>query len=191
MAAGAAALALTACGNISAGYDTSNVSRAAPAATTASAQPSSDFDSADVMFVQMMIPHHQQAIEMAGLAETRASHKEVKQLAAKIKGEQQPEINTMESWLRAWGKPAPSGGMGHSMPGMMPEADMKKLEKARGAAFDRTFLKMMIAHHKGAIEMARTEQEHGANPQAKQLAKNIESSQRAEVKQMQKMLDRL
>jgi uncharacterized protein (DUF305 family) len=149
------------------------------------------FNADDVAFATNMIPHHQQAVEMAALAETRASDTEVKDLTAKIKAAQDPEIETMQGWLTVWGKPAPSGGMGHDMAGIMSEDDMNKLEAARGAEFDRQFAQMMTAHHNGAIEMARTEQAQGADPEAKALAKTIEIAQQAEVAQMQKILDRL
>lgn len=193
-AAGALAL-LTACGGTSdstAGHEgMGGMSSSAPAATMASTQPSPTFNDADVMFAQMMIPHHEQAIQMADLAPTRASDAEVKQLATKIKGEQDPEIQTMKGWLSEWGQPAASGGMGHDMSGGMSEADMKKLEAAKGKSFDKLFTQQMIVHHNGAIDMARTEQAKGMNPQAKELAKNIETGQQAEVAQMQKILDRL
>ncbi|MEU7832952.1 DUF305 domain-containing protein [Nonomuraea sp. NPDC049129] len=199
---GAALILLTACGGTDSasmdGKDMSTMS-SAPAATSASAQATSQaaatFNDADVMFAQMMIPHHQQAVEMAELAETRASDKEVKELAAKIKAAQDPEIQTMKGWLTGWGKPLPSGGMdqgmGHDMPGMMSAADMKKLEDAKGTAFDKGFAELMIAHHNGAIDMARTEQSQGSNPEAKELAKAIENAQQTEVEQMKKILDRL
>ncbi|MEU8142197.1 DUF305 domain-containing protein [Nonomuraea sp. NPDC052129] len=195
IAAGALAL-LTACGGGSE-HDMSTMSSSAPAASQASSAPtatessSAAFNDADVMFAQMMIPHHQQAVEMAEMAETRASDKEVKELAAKIKAAQDPEIQTMQGWLKTWGKPAPSGGMGHNMPGIMSEADMKKLEAAKGAAFDKQFVQLMTAHHNGAIEMARTEQSQGSNPEAKALAKTIETAQQTEVEQMQGLLKRL
>ncbi|MFE0155847.1 DUF305 domain-containing protein [Nonomuraea sp. NPDC059007] len=192
--AGAGALILlTACGgsgDAMAGHE--GMSSSAPATTaTASASPSASFNDADVMFAQMMIPHHEQAVEMAELATTRAADPEIKELASEIKAAQDPEIQTMKGWLTAWGKPMPSGGMGHDMPGIMSEADMKQLEGAKGAAFDKKFAELMIAHHNGAIEMARTEQSQGANPEAKALAKAIESAQQSEIAQMRKILDRL
>lgn len=194
-AAGTGALTLlTACGggdSAMAGHETSTASHGAPAATTVSPQPGASFNDADAMFAQNMIPHHQQAVEMAELAETRATDPEVKELAAKIKAAQDPEIQTMQGWLKDWGKPAPSGGMHHGMPGVMSEEDMKRLEAAKDAKFDKLFVQLMIAHHKGAIEMAGTEQKQGTNADAKALAKNIESSQQAEVEQMRKMLERL
>ncbi|WP_431922392.1 DUF305 domain-containing protein [Nonomuraea jabiensis] len=184
---------LTACGGNSdsmAGHE-GMTSASAPAATSASAQPSATFNDADVMFAQMMIPHHEQAVEMADLAATRASDPEVKELAAKIKAAQDPEIQTMKGWLTEWGKPAPEGGMGHDMPGVMSEEDMEKLEAAKGKAFDKLFVQQMIAHHNGAIEMAKTEQTGGSDPRAKELAKTIETTQQAEVAQLRKILDRL
>ncbi|MEV3981509.1 DUF305 domain-containing protein [Nonomuraea sp. NPDC049758] len=195
-AAAGALVLLTACG----ANDTA--STAAPEAATASAtesatesagaQPSQQsFNDADVMFAQMMIPHHQQAVEMADLAAQRAKDPEIKKLAADIKAAQDPEIQTMKGWLTEWGKPVPSGGMGHDMPGIMSAEDMKKLDGAKGAAFDRLFAEQMIAHHEGAIEMARTEQASGVNPQAKELAKAVESTQQAEVAQLRKLLERL
>ncbi|WP_113700716.1 DUF305 domain-containing protein [Nonomuraea lactucae] len=196
--AGTGALVLfTACG----GGDSSTSGRATPttggvAATPTGTRQGASFNDADATFAQMMIPHHQQAVEMAELAETRASDPEVKELAAKIKAAQDPEIKIMQGWLEEWGKPVPTGteGMGHmdhGMPGMMSAEDMKKLEGAKEATFDKRFTQMMIAHHEGAIEMARTEQAKGVNPEAKELAKTIETSQQAEVEQMRKILDRL
>ncbi|MER6177527.1 DUF305 domain-containing protein [Streptosporangium sp. NPDC001681] len=192
--AGAGALALlTACGggdDAMTGHTGTTSSAQAPA-TTASQKPGASFNEVDVAFAQMMIPHHEQAVEMARLAETRASDPEVKELAAKIEAAQGPEIATMTDWLSTWKAPAPEGHGGHVMPGMMTEEDMVKLQKAKGARFDRMFAELMIAHHKGAITMAKTEQSDGADPKAKELARTIESAQQAEIEQMQELLDRL
>ncbi|GAA2912326.1 DUF305 domain-containing protein [Streptosporangium fragile] len=194
-AAGAGALALlTACGGDDATTGHAGMAGGTPTATaTAGERPATSFNDADVTFAQMMIPHHEQAVEMAELAETRAADAEVRELAAKIKAAQDPEITTMTEWLTSWGKPAtPEGGhAGHGMPGMMTEDDMAKLQAARGAEFDRLFCRLMIAHHEGAIEMARTEQEQGIDPRAKELAKTIETAQQAEIEQMRAILDRL
>ncbi|MEO3791116.1 DUF305 domain-containing protein [Nonomuraea sp. B10E15] len=101
------------------------------------------------------------------------------------------EIRTMKGWLTGWGKAAPEGGMGHDMPGVMSEKEMTKLKAAKGTEFDKLFAQRMIAHHKGAIEMARTQQAGGSNPQAQELAATIETTQQAEVEELQKILDRL
>ncbi|GAA2296725.1 DUF305 domain-containing protein [Nonomuraea roseoviolacea subsp. roseoviolacea] len=198
-AAGAGALVLlTACGGAGTASTPERGAPAATAAATAAATtspsaPGGSFDDADAMFAQMMIPHHRQAVEMADLAATRASDPEVRKLAATIKAAQDPEITTMRGWLKDWGKPEPTGmgHMDHGMPGMMSAEDMDKLKDARGTAFDRQFVRMMIAHHEGAIQMAGTELAQGRNPDARKLARSIQSSQQAEIDQMKKILERL
>ncbi|MEU6072911.1 DUF305 domain-containing protein [Micromonospora sp. NPDC047074] len=191
-----AVLAVTACGDddhSSPGTGHGTPGSGGPSATATGAAA---FGDADVMFAQMMIPHHQQAVEMADLAATRAADPEVKRLAAEIKAAQAPEIATMSGWLTAWGRPAQSPGaemphMDHGMPGMMSDADMTKLAAASGREFDRQFLTMMIAHHEGAITMARDELARGMNAEAKALAEQIVSSQQAEIDTMRKILGRL
>jgi uncharacterized protein (DUF305 family) len=159
----------------------------------ASSQPGATFSNADVMFAQMMIPHHQQAVQMATLAETRAADPQLQQLAAQIKAAQDPEITTMTGWLSAWGQPTttPSGHDMGAMPGMVSDADMATLKAANGTQFDKQFTQMMIDHHRGAIQMARDEQASGTNPDAKALAGRIVDSQQAEIDTMQKILARL
>lgn len=192
---GAALLAgvvLSACGS---GSDHSSM----PGMGTTTADATATFSDADVTFAQQMIPHHQQAVVMAALADTRAADPRVKTLAAQIKAAQDPEIATMTGWLHAWGKAAPSaspaatemGGMdmgGGSMPGMMSDADMTKLSAASGASFDKQFLLMMIQHHQGAISMAEDEVAGGKNPDAIALAKRIITAQQAEIDTMKKIL---
>ncbi|NUO59137.1 MAG: DUF305 domain-containing protein [Hamadaea sp.] len=161
--------------------------------SSASAPASGTANAADVEFAQMMIVHHQQAVEMATLAETRANDAEVKTLAAQIKGAQQPEIDKMTGWLTAWGRPtaAPMGHDMQSMPGLMSDDEMKQLAAAQGTAFDKKFAQLMIAHHQGAIEMANGVLANGADPQVKTLAQAIVSAQTTEVAQLQKIVGRL
>jgi uncharacterized protein (DUF305 family) len=171
-----AALALTACGT----SDNSDSS-------------GSDFNDADVTFTQSMIPHHEQAVQMARMARLHASTPEVKNLAEVIEAAQSPEIATMEGWLEEWGQDESdsNSGMGHGsddMPGMMSDDDLSGLEATTGSGFDRMFLTMMIEHHNGAIEMAKTERSKGKNADAKALAKRIEADQTAEIAQMRKLL---
>lgn len=159
------------------------------------------FNDADVAFAQDMIPHHQQAIEMAELATERAQDPEVKVLADGIIASQDREIDTMTDWLEAWGEDvsSTSGGTDHGdmahgdmgngdMTGMMSEEDMNALEKATGAEFDHMFLTMMMEHHQGAIEMSQTEQAEGESPDAIALAKTIESDQESEIDKMETLL---
>ncbi|MGK5441872.1 DUF305 domain-containing protein [Micromonospora sp. URMC 105] len=188
----AAALAACGGGNHSAGHDMPG----AGATAGPSASGSAAFGDADVMFAQMMIPHHEQAVRMSELADSRAREPEVKRLAAQIKAAQAPEIATMTGWLAAWGRPVPSGSPhggheDHGMPGMMSDADMRKLADASGQEFDRQFLTMMIAHHEGAITMAKEELARGADADAKAMAQQIVTSQQGEIDTMRKMLARL
>lgn len=156
-----------------------------------------EHNDADITFAQEMIPHHEQAIRMAALADARAESREVKDLAADIKSAQDPEIETMTGWLESWGEDVPDGGMsdmGHDdmssdeMPGMMSDDEMGDLMGTSGPGFDRMFLTMMIEHHEGAIEMANTEQSEGTFPDAIELAEDIESSQTAEIQTMRGLL---
>jgi uncharacterized protein (DUF305 family) len=189
--AGVAALAFTAgCGG-----DDTNGNDDGGAGTGATTEASTGaFNDADVTFAQNMIPHHQAAIEMAELAGTRAANAEIKEIAEQITAAQGPEITTLKSWLNAWGEPTMSAG-GHEgmeeVPGMMSDEEMQQLEAAKGAEFDRMFATAMIAHHNGAIQMARDEQAQGANADAKAMAATIERTQAEEVTRLQKILDQL
>ncbi|POM25482.1 hypothetical protein BTM25_41300 [Actinomadura rubteroloni] len=143
----------------------------------------------DVMFAQMMIPHHRQAVEMAGLAARRASSPQVKDLASRIAAAQDPEITKMSGWLATWKEPTSMPSMNHgSMDGMMSGQDMKALAELTGKAFDRKFLTMMIEHHRGAVVMAQTEQRSGADPAARALAASIITTQTAEIATMRTLL---
>jgi uncharacterized protein (DUF305 family) len=155
---------------------------------------------ADVVFLQNMIPHHNQAIMMSQMARNRATSPKVKDLAARIEAEQGPEIQQMRALLTAWGIPAPAtpgamGGMGDmgqgQMPGMMSGGEMHQLGQATGAAFDRMFLQMMIVHHQGAINMSQTELAQGSNPDARDLAQRIIKTQQAEINEMQTLLQQI
>ena len=155
-------------------------------------EASADHNDADVEFAQAMIPHHEQAVEMAQLAETRASSEDVKDLAGRIEAAQSPEIEAMTGWLAEWGEDVePMGGMDHDSSGMMTDAEMMELEAASGADFDRQFLEMMVAHHMGAIEMAETEIADGQFTDALALAEAIKSAQEAEIAEMETLLEQL
>lgn len=173
-------------------------------ATTGTGTVSAAHNDADITFTQMMLVHHQGAIEMADLAPERASSADITQLAARIKAAQTPEIEKMTSWLKAWGAPMAAAsspamggmtGMDHGgsssagqMPGMMTDQQMQQLKAADGAAFDKMFLQLMITHHQGALEMAQTEKTSGQNTDALALADAIIKSQTAEIAEMNRML---
>ena len=147
---------------------------------------SSTFSGSDIMFAQMMIPHHQQAVDMGTLAETRALSPEVKALAAKIKSEQSPEITQMKGWLKDANAPLT---MGHDMGmgGMLDEAEMTTLTNAKGAEFDRLYLEGMIQHHKGAIHMAQMVIDSN-NAEVNKLAHAIVTSQTEQIAYMESLL---
>jgi uncharacterized protein (DUF305 family) len=156
---------------------------------TTEAAAGAEFDGADVTFAQGMIPHHEQAVEMADLADGRAESPEVIDLAERIKAAQGPEIEQMRGWLEDWGEEAPEAMDHEGMSGMMSEGDMTALEDASGAEFDEMFLTMMIEHHEGAIEQAETELAEGRNAEARELAQAIIDAQQAEIEEMQGILD--
>ena len=148
---------------------------------------SSGFSGTDIMFAQMMIPHHQQAVDMSTLAETRTTNPEILALAKQIKDAQAPEIKQMTAWIESSGA---GMDMGHDMGmgGMLTEEQMTALENAQGAAFDKLYLEGMIGHHQGALQMAKMI-ETSDNAEAKQLAANIMKSQSAEIDKMKQMLE--
>lgn len=186
-----AGLVLTGCAG---GTDTATPGSAGSSSVAAAQGQQND---ADVKFAQGMIPHHRQAVEMAELAASRTQNPQVLDLAARIGAAQAPEIRTMTGWLTEWGAEVPAddgtAGMEHSagMGGMMTSRQIQELEQARGTAFDRMFLEMMTEHHKGAVEMAQTELEKGADPEAKALAQTIISAQQGEISEMETLLQQV
>ncbi|MER8012212.1 DUF305 domain-containing protein [Streptomyces sp. NPDC094149] len=185
-----ATLVLAGCGSDDGG-DSGSGSHHGSASASSSAAAHNDQDMA---FAQGMVPHHRQAVEMAGLAADRASSPQVKDLASRIEKAQDPEIRTMNGWLKTWGMDMSSSmpGMGHSagsaMPGMMDAKDMAGLKKLSGKDFDSMFLTMMIEHHKGAVAMAGTEKAKGSYGPAKSMAADIVDAQTAEITEMNKLL---
>ncbi|MEU2440379.1 DUF305 domain-containing protein [Streptomyces rubradiris] len=194
-AAVTSALVLAACGGDSDGNGDGGTGHTGHGASAASATPSASagaHNAQDVAFAKGMIPHHQQALQMAQLAAGRASSAKVKDLAARIEKAQDPEIRTLTGWLKAWGEQPPAAGMDHSghtgMSGMMSEDDMAALKKATGKDFDTRFLSLMVEHHQGAVEMAATEKQRGRSADAKAMADAIITAQDAEIKEMKRLL---
>ncbi|HCB59632.1 MAG TPA: DUF305 domain-containing protein [Arthrobacter bacterium] len=179
----AAALSLSACagGTADMSGGGSSESSNAPSASAANA--------ADVTFAQMMIPHHEQAVEMSEdiLAKDGVDQRVV-DLATQIKAAQDPEIKQMKSWLTAWGADEGMSGMNHGTTGMMSDDDMMALQDASGAEADKLFLEQMTLHHEGAIAMAQTELDAGENADAKAMAQAIVTSQTAEIQVMKDLL---
>ncbi|WP_035254071.1 DUF305 domain-containing protein [Agrococcus lahaulensis] len=185
-------LALAACSGASSTTTPDATPPSAAPTASSTGEAGASHNDADTMFAQMMIVHHEGAIEMADLAVERAASEEVRSLAEGISAAQGPEIEKMTSWLEAWGEETMSmGGMDHGgmdMDGMSQEEAMAELAGLSGVEFDRRFLELMIAHHEGAVEMAQTELEDGQNTEALALSEQIVADQEAEIAEMQQLL---
>ncbi|WP_094979788.1 DUF305 domain-containing protein [Rhodococcus pyridinivorans] len=216
LAVGAMALAVVftaaACSDSDTGT-TAATSSATTSATASAADEAAAHNDADVMFAQMMIPHHSQAIEMSDMLLAKQDiPADVTALAEQIKAAQGPEIAQLESWLEQGGEPTEmpetgnndmpgmdmdegmdgmEGMEGMQMEGMMSEEDMQALSDAQGTDAARLFLEQMIAHHEGAIDMAQTEIEDGQFPDAVEMARTIVDTQQQEIDTMRQLLTTL
>lgn len=203
----ASTLALAACGEATDATTDATASATSTATTTpettetttatteADGEISADHNDADIMFAQMMIPHHQQAVEMSEMLLAKEGiPAQVVEFAQGVIDAQGPEIDRMNAMLEAWDQQpvTDSGGMDHGemggMSGMMSQEDMTALEEAQGTEAARLYLEQMTAHHEGAVDMARDEVADGQNPHAITLAEQVISDQEAEIAQMQQML---
>ncbi|MFE3604859.1 DUF305 domain-containing protein [Streptomyces goshikiensis] len=167
-------------------------------------RPDDTPNAADQTYVRGMIEHHRQALTMSALAPDRASAEAVKGLAERIAAAQKPEIGAMERWLARYPAPGAAGGTGSTggtggsggtgggmgghdhgaMPGMATEQQMKELADARGTDFDRLFLKLMTAHHEGALKMAGQALAGGNNVAVEEMATEVVATQTAEIHRM-------
>ena len=172
--------------------------RTLPPSTRATLPPRSP---ADVQFMQGMIMHHAQAVEMTALIASHTENKDLRSLGARISSSQSDEIRFMKRWLAARGDPVSPAmpemsGMDMSnqpmlMPGMLTPKQMEALKKAKGAEFDELFLTGMIQHHNGALIMVRDLFDTAGSGQDAELfnfATDVDSGQRAEIRIMQTML---
>ena len=167
-------------------------------AEQASAAAGVSATAADVAFMQAMITHHAQALEMVRLLSSRTEREDLRMLGLRIELSQSDEIRMMERWLQAQGQPLPGPhahhGPGDAMPGMLTIEEMAALSAAKGAEFDRLFLAGMIKHHEGALAMVKT---LFATPGAAQepeifaFASDVDADQRMEIDRMRPMLNSL
>ena len=156
-----------------------------------SSMASGDLSGDDIMFLQMMIPHHQQAIEMSELALTKSSDSELLALAKDIRDGQGAEIVKMKAWLDgANAGMDPGHSMGHDMGGMLSGSELAALKAATGKSFDLLWLKGMTGHHDGAIDMAAMI-EDAENAEIKSFGQAIVSAQSAQNEQMAAMIKRM
>jgi uncharacterized protein (DUF305 family) len=152
---------------------------------------------ADVEFVQGMIHHHAQALRMTALVPERSTWTDLELLARRMDVSQEAEIEAMRTWLIERGEDAPElhrlHGHAHGAgrrPGMLTEAEMQRLRRARGKAFDRLFLDFMIRHHRGAIQMVEElyAGDGGLESEVDALARGVDSDQLIEIGRMQQLL---
>jgi uncharacterized protein (DUF305 family) len=183
----------------------------APAQQTpapAAAQPSADtkvrngYTLADVRFMQGMIGHHSQALTMAALVAPRTQRQDFHLMSERIKLSQESEIAQMSRWLQTRGESVPAAdahvhaAMGHGelMPGMLTEAELTQLSNARGVAFEKLFLQLMIKHHEGALQMVKqlfATPGSGQEPELFMLSADVDADQTAEIKRMRALLSQL
>ncbi|MFI6918700.1 DUF305 domain-containing protein [Nonomuraea spiralis] len=162
--------------------------RTLPPGEAATAVPAPTANAADITYVQDMVLHHRQALDMAILAPTRADSTKLKSLADRIKAAQGPEIQFMSTWLTQQGQKVPDHHAAHGdMPGMATPEQMAALKAAKGKDFDRLFLELMIKHHLGALEMSEKVLTDGSHIKIEELATDVSVTQTAEIRRMQEM----
>lgn len=155
-----------------------------------------DHNDADVTFASHMVLHHQQAVQMSGLAKWQATSPEVKQLAVAITTVQEAQLKQMSGWLTGWGEPVPAfSHSGHDsedpIPGLLTEDEIRQLGRTKGTMFDRVWIQLMIRHHQGAVAMAKTQQTSGKSPAAIALAKKTITDQTAQIAALKRLLGQL
>jgi uncharacterized protein (DUF305 family) len=161
----------------------------------ASAQGDGGHNATDVMFLQMMLAHHDQGLQMVRLAEDRATGTDVKTLAKAVDATQSDEMALMKKLLGAWSKPttvdhAPNAHADHGgLPATGPE-EIEALRTAKGATFEKSFLNLFVAHQHNAVEMANLERDQGANAETKAFADRIRLSRTDQIQQMLGMISR-
>ncbi|MGY0006349.1 DUF305 domain-containing protein [Micromonospora sp. I033] len=168
--------------------------RPGEAAATRAAQEVRDaapprYNGLDVWYVRMMIPHHQQAVEMASLAPDRAADPRVRAVADRIRAAQGPEIGVLRGWLEARDLPAEVPGHDHgTMRGMQSADAVRQLAAARGAEFDRLFVRMMTAHHEGAVVMSTDLLKVGTDQTLQEFANAVATEQSAEIARLRELV---
>jgi uncharacterized protein (DUF305 family) len=173
----------------------------APRPVTHTAAGGDTYNDADVEFASDMIQHHAQALAMVDLTIDRQLHPAIKRLAEDVRTAHGQEIEQMTDWLQDWDRPVPETVRDHAnahgdagaetgsdLPGMMSAQQLAALEATDGAEFEDAWLELMIEHHQGAIEVARSQQSDGEHPGAIELAESIETAQLEDVSTMEGLL---
>ncbi|MET8367316.1 DUF305 domain-containing protein [Micromonospora sp. NPDC049580] len=146
------------------------------------------YNGLDTVFVQMMIPHHEQALEMSTLAQERAADPRIRAYADRIRAGQGPEIKVLRGWLATRGLPETAPGHDHAgMRGMQSPEAMRQLTAARGVEFDRLFIAMMTDHHQGAVTMATDLLSVGVDATLNELATSLATEQAIEITRLREL----
>jgi uncharacterized protein (DUF305 family) len=153
--------------------------------------PEAPVNADDVMFVQMMVQHHRQGIEIAKVGTERATTPEIKTLTAAIESTQQNEVEMMLRWLHSWDQPLTAPSTGHDHHGGMPETDVKQIQALKKSkSFERDLLNLLIAHQDDAVQMAGVEVHNGADPAVKEWARQVQASRKGQIDMMTEWLKR-
>ncbi|MFC5823016.1 DUF305 domain-containing protein [Nonomuraea insulae] len=143
----------------------------------------------DVMFVQMMVQHHRQGIEIAKVGAAKAANPDLKTLTAAIVSTQQSEVEMMLRWLHSWDQPLTPATGAHDHHGGMPETDAKQVQALkRSKNFEYDLCNLLIAHQDDAVQMAASEVASGANPAVQQWAAQVEASRRGQIDTMMNLI---
>ncbi|MER7458815.1 DUF305 domain-containing protein [Micromonospora sp. NPDC126480] len=167
---------------------------APPAQAPAAVQVGNTHNDADVRYLQMMVAHHEQGMQLVRLARTRAQQEEIKIFAAAVEATQGDEVTMMRSWLGTWSEPTTvdHDPGAHAAHGGLPATGAEQiaaLEEASGAVFDRQFLNLFVGHQHNAVEMSQREAQEGANPETKDFARRVQESRADQIAQMLALLN--
>lgn len=150
---------------------------------TAEKQSESSFNRNDAMFMNMMIVHHDQAIEMAELSENRTSNENILELSDNISEAQRAENRQMREWMNQLGYEA---GNHHAMAGMASEDEMQQLRSSNGSEYNQLFAELMIKHHQGGISMAQNFYNSGQNTELREMQGKMIEAQQTEIEKMRR-----
>ncbi|MFI7702873.1 DUF305 domain-containing protein [Nonomuraea sp. NPDC049480] len=153
--------------------------------------PEAPVNADDVMFVQMMVQHHRQGIEIAKVGTARATAPEIRTLTAAIESTQQDEVEMMLRWLHSWDQPLKPADGSHDHHGGMPQTGVERIQELKKSkSFERDLLNLLIAHQDDAVQLAGMEVYNGANPTAKEWAEQVQASRKGQIDMMTNLLKR-
>lgn len=184
-----AAVAVAAAANACRASSSDDREAAQTSASTSAAVARPDRNAGDVTFLQKMIRHHEQALELSAMVADHTANVDLIALMQQIAGQQRTELDGFRAQLLQWELPL-AVPAGTEVDGMVDQATMAKLQTLHDAAFDKLWLQSMIAHHHGAIDMANTEIARGQSPDVISIARSVAASQQTEIDQMKQLLER-